>query len=175
MKKHLALIVLLSSTVFVSQELWAQEPPGRPNRPRAAGLTPADVEDMFDALSLVQAEKFLQVSERLYPEFVTRLKNLQQMRKRHRQARNQILRELQRLTSPQAGAADDAAVRERLTALRELGTRAQAELDKAYAALDEVLDVRQQARFRVLEQNLERMKLDMLVRARQGAARGRMD
>jgi hypothetical protein len=39
-------------------------------------------------------------------------------------------------------------------------------------ALDEILDVRQQARFRLLEEQLERRKIDLLQRARQGAARG---
>jgi hypothetical protein len=34
-----------------------------------------------------------------------------------------------------------------------------------------VLDVRQQARFRTFEEMLERRKLDLLMRARQGAAR----
>ena len=38
---------------------------------------------------------------------------------------------------------------------------------KAYVALDEVLDVRQQARFRVLEEQIERRKIELLMRARQ--------
>ena len=38
---------------------------------------------------------------------------------------------------------------------------------KAYNALDEVLDVRQQARFRVFEEQIERRKIELLMRARQ--------
>jgi hypothetical protein len=66
-------------------------------------------------------------------------------------------------------------VRERLKGLKDHDQRAAAELLKAYEALDQVLDVRQQARFRVFELNMERQKLDMLLRARQGAARRRGD
>src|SRR3970282_1045691 len=86
------------ATAFTAQQDGRQ---GRPNRPRAEGLTPADVEDMLDALPLVQAEKNVQVSESQYPTFVTRLKNLHQMRKRNRQGRIQLLRELARMTAPQ--------------------------------------------------------------------------
>jgi hypothetical protein len=172
--KHLFIVFVL---LFITADVWAQPqappPPGaRANRLRGAGLTPADVEDMFDALTLVQAEKALQVAEPQYAEFVTRLKNLQQTRKRNRHARNQILRELQRLTAPRESA-DEAVIRERLKALKDHDDRAAAELGKAYDALDHVLDARQQARFRVFELSMERQKLDMLVRARQGAARGR--
>jgi hypothetical protein len=35
-----------------------------------------------------------------------------------------------------------------------------------------VLDVRQQARFRLFEEQIERRKVDLLMRARQGARRG---
>ena len=38
---------------------------------------------------------------------------------------------------------------------------------KAQGAVDQVLDVRQQARFRVFEENMERRKLELLARARQ--------
>ena len=42
---------------------------------------------------------------------------------------------------------------------------------KAYNTLDEVLDVRQQARFRVFEEQIERKKLELLLRARQNPNR----
>ena len=53
------------------------------------------------------------------------------------------------------------------TALQELESRTAAEMRKAYNALDEVLDVRQQARFRVFEEQIERRKIELLMRARQ--------
>lgn len=165
-------LLIAALCLSFSVDVWTQEAPpaGRANRPRAEGLRPADVEDMLDALALVQAEKVLQVTQAQYPEFVTRLKALQQARKRHRQERLQIVRELQRLTAPQRGTGDETTLRDRLKALRDHDERGAAELARAYDALDQVLDARQQARFRVLELNMERQKLEMLVRAR---ARGR--
>ena len=47
---------------------------------------------------------------------------------------------------------DEAAIRQRLKALREQDDRAAVELRQAYDALDEVLDIRQQARFRLFEE-----------------------
>jgi hypothetical protein len=38
---------------------------------------------------------------------------------------------------------------------------------KAYDAIDQVLDVRQQAKFRVFEELMERRKLELVTRARQ--------
>ena len=175
------LIVVLSATLGMS----AQSEPGgqaakvapdaRPKRgaaERAAGaLSPGEVVGMLDAYALVQAQDALQLNDAQYGTFVNRLKTLQQTRRRNQQARNQIVQELRRLAGPQATApVDEAAVREQLKALRELDERSTAEMRRAYDALDEVLDVRQQARFRIFEETMERRKMDLLMRARQGAA-----
>ena len=83
------------------------------------------------------------------------------------------LQDLRKLSGPQAPTpVDENAVRDRLRALREHDDRAAAELRKAYDSLDEVLDVRQQARFRVFEETIERRKLDLIVRARERARGG---
>ena len=63
--------------------------------------------------------------------------------------------------------ADEGMLKERLTALQELESRTAAEMRRAYNAIDEVLDVRQQARFRVFEDQVERRKVELLMRARQ--------
>ncbi len=65
--------------------------------------------------------------------------------------------------------ADDDRHPAQLTALREHDERAAVELRQAYDALDEVLDTRQQARFRMFEEQIEQRKLDLLVRAREQA------
>jgi Spy/CpxP family protein refolding chaperone len=81
------------------------------------------------------------------------------------------VQELRKLAGPQAAPPfDEAAIRDRLKTLRELDDRAAVELRRAYEGLDEVLDVRQQARFRMFEEMIERRKLDLLLRARQRAA-----
>ena len=125
---------------------------------------------MLDAYALVQAENALQLQDAQYGEFVTRLKRLQETRRRNHLARNRMVQELRRLTGPQAKTIDENMLRERLEALKKHDAQAVIELARAYDALDEVLDLRQQARFRAFEENLERRKIDLLMRARRGAA-----
>jgi hypothetical protein len=64
------------------------------------------------------------------------------------------------------------ALKERLSALHELDARAAAETRKAFDDLDALLAPRQQARFRVFEAQIERRKLELLLRARQNARPG---
>jgi hypothetical protein len=76
--------------------------------------------------------------------------------------------ELQRMTSPRnPDRPDEPAIRQRLIELQELESRAAAELRQAYTAIDAVLDVRQQARFRIFEEQIERRRFELLQRARQ--------
>ena len=144
----------------------------RANRPAADALSANELVNMLDAYALVQAQQALTLNDAQYMQFVTRLKRLQETRRRNQRDRNQIIRELNNLAGPQAAAPpDENAIRDRLKALRDHDERASADMRKAYDTLDEVLDVRQQARFRVFEEMIERRKLDLLVRARERAAR----
>ncbi len=169
------LVVLLSSGLSLSEPATStyQAATPVPNRERSE-LSPAEVVGMLDAYALVQAQNALQLNDSQYGTFVGRLKTLQETRRRNQRARNQIVQELRRLTSAQVATVDEAAVRNRLKALRELDERSATDLRRAYDSLDEVLDIRQQARFRIFEENLERRKMDLLLRARQRAA-GRRD
>jgi hypothetical protein len=138
----------------------------------AAGVTTGELVGMLDTYAIVQAQRALAIADDKYGQFVVRLKRLQEARRRNQRERNQMIQGLRRLAGPQAPApVDEGVVRERLRALRDHDDRAAAEIRTAYDALDEVLDVRQQARFRVFEETIERRKLDLLVRARERAAR----
>ena len=151
----------------------AGQPPAEPQERRGGlgpGLSPIEVINMLDAYALVQAENALDLKDAQYGEFVSRLKRLQETRRRNLVARNRMLQELRRMTGPQAKTTEEATLRERLKALKDHDERAAVELSRAYGALDEVLDIRQQARFRVFEETLERRKIDLLMRARRGAA-----
>jgi hypothetical protein len=131
----------------------------------------AEVQRLFDAYTLAQAQDALKLTDAQYPEFVARMKALQDVRHRNQQARFRLLRQIARLTSG-GDKGNEGDLRGRLNELREHDARAAAELEKAYAALDEVLDTRQQARFRLFEESIERKKFDLLARARQrGRAR----
>lgn len=141
--------------------------------PDAPSLSNGEVVNMLDAYAVVQAQDTLQLNDSQYGPFVTRLRKLQETRRRNQQARNRIIQELRQLAPARGNASpDENAIREKLKALREHDDRAAAEMRKAYDALDEVMDVRQQARFRVFEERIERQKLDLLIRARQAARRG---
>jgi hypothetical protein len=144
----------------------AERPAARANR--AAGLSNGELINMLDTYAIVQAQDALELGDQQYGQFVTRLKQLQQTRRRNMQKRNQIVGELRRLT--QTTPLDETTVRDRLRTLRDHDVTAAEEMRRAYDSLDEVLDVRQQARFRIFEDRMERQKLDLLMRARNRAA-----
>jgi hypothetical protein len=148
-------------------------PPSAEGPARAAGpLSPGDVMSMLDAYAAVRAQQALTLDDEHYTEFVARLRRLQEIRRRNQHARNRVLQELRALAGAQAAPPyDEAAIRTRLKALREHDDRAATELSRAYDAVDEVLDARQQARFRLFEETIERRKLELLMRAREAAAR----
>jgi hypothetical protein len=169
-------LIGVAGVLLICASAYAQQPPSSPPTPPPqrplAGLgddmTPQEIQRLFDAYLIMEAQQALTLTDQQYPQFLTRLKTLQETRRRNQQQRNQLMAELQRLTSPRAAVrADEATLKERLTALQELESRSSAELRQAHAALDEILDVRQQARFRVFEEQIERRKLDLLMRARQ--------
>jgi hypothetical protein len=134
--------------------------------PGGGDLSPAEIQRLFDAYAVVQAQEMLKLADVQYGQFVTRLKVLQQTRRRNQQQRQLIVQDLLRLSN-QTPPADDAVLRERIKALDEQETRALADLRKAYEGIDQLLDVRQQARFRVFEDQMERRKFELLLRARQ--------
>lgn len=152
----------------------APEPRG-PRRAAAAAPAPytvAQVQQMFDAYTLMQAQRALALDQAQNQAFVSKLRALQQLRRRHLQARRQIVQALAKLTASQAAGHDEAQIRRRLQALADLDVSSAAEIRAAYDAIDQVLDTRQQARFRVLEEQTERLKFDLLARARRAGAAG---
>jgi hypothetical protein len=155
----------------------AQPPVTPPQRPQPKegraeqevpdALPDAALADMLDTYAIVRAQQELTIGDEKYGTFAARLKKLQNVRRRNQRQRQHLVRELFRMAGPRALVpADETAIRNQLTALREHDDRAAVELRQAYDALDEVLDTRQQARFRMFEEQIERRKLDLLVRAR---------
>ncbi|HSL21684.1 MAG TPA: hypothetical protein VK886_09120 [Vicinamibacterales bacterium] len=133
-------------------------------------LAPAELQQLFDSYVLVQAQRALGLSDERYGDFVPRLKALQETRRRHQQVRMRLLREL---SLAAAGSGDEEAIRRALEALHEHDAALPAELSKAYAAVEEVLDLKQRARFRLFEENMERRKFELLMRARRQAPANR--
>jgi hypothetical protein len=120
---------------------------------------------MFDSYALMQAQDQLKIADDRFPQFLARFKALQDVRRRSLQERTRIVLELRAaLMLPQV---DEAQLKEKLKALQDADARAAVDIKKAADALDQILDVRQQATFRVFEENMERRKLELVTRARQ--------
>jgi hypothetical protein len=162
----LSMVAVIGVVCLLAAPSAAQAPPDDP-----ADLRPGEIQRLFDAYLVMEAQRSLGLSDTQYPPFLTRLRALQEIRRKHLQARNQLLGELGRLTAPSA-VTDEPAIRERLAALQALDARSSTETATAYAELDGVLDPRQQARFRVFENQIERRKLELMLRARQNARPG---
>lgn len=160
-------ILMAALLAGVPAAAWSQ--PNVPDAMAQAGdMRPAEIQKLFDAYLVMEAQQALDLSDQQYPQFLARLRTLQETRRRTQQERNQLMGQLQRLTNPRLPKpVEDAEIKSRLTALQELESRTAAEMRKAYNGIDEVLDVRQQARFRVFEEQIERRKIELLMRARQ--------
>jgi hypothetical protein len=169
--KTSVMILALAAALGASGGRAIAQPAARSARqgapPRALeepGITPAEIRKMFDSYALMQAQDQLKITDEQFPKFLTRFKALQDLRRQTLMQRNRILQELRRLTND--ARADESAMKERVRALADLDARHQTELQRAYEAIDQVLDVRQQARFRVFEEQMEQRMLQLITRAR---------
>ena len=141
----------------------------RPVPPGAAegGVSPGEVQQMFDAYVLVQAQDLLQLKDEQYAQFVTRLRALQMVRRRGDNQRRMLINQLRRILQAGDVRADESMIKDRLKMLSDLNASVTAEIKQAQDNLDEVLDLRQQARFRVFEEEMERRKVELVLRTRQ--------
>jgi hypothetical protein len=129
-------------------------------------VSPGEVQRLMDAYALMQAQDQLKISEEQFSQFLSRYKALQDIRRKDLQERARLINEMRKILNG-GGTIDDAGLAERVKALQELDTRSAADIRKAYDAIDQMLDPRQQAKFRVFEENMERRKLEFVTRARQ--------
>lgn len=164
MKKRALAAVAILAFMGVLPAGAAGQPSGSP-APGQAPVPPGEIAQMFDAYALMRAQEEIGIRDDQYAPFVGRFKALQETRRRGQQDRARLLQELRRLA--QTGLADEAHLKERLKALQDLDSRAVADVRQAVDAIDQMLDVRQQARFRLFEEQIERRKLELLMRVRQ--------
>lgn len=169
--KSILLSIVLSA---ITATAFAQQPPQRQAAPPTQdgpALAPGEVQQLFDGYAVVQAQDFLGLTEAQFGPFVPKFRAFQEMRRRSLRERARLIQELNRMTNPRAPQAPENGLRERLRALRELEDRTATQLQQARDAIDDTLDFRQQARFRVFEEHIEQRKLQLLMQARQ-AGRG---
>jgi hypothetical protein len=163
-----AMVVAVMLALATSTQALAAQDGGRAGQARPVDVPdPGEVNRLFDAYAIMQAQEMLQLDDAKFGSFVTRLKALQDVRRRSMRARGQIIQDLQRMLRRLDGPPDEAAIRDRLDALARQDATAAVDVRRAYDAVDELLDLRQRARFRVFEHQLELKKLDLLARVRQ--------
>ena len=144
--------------------------PGGPGGDDPA-VTPFQLQRLFDSYALVQAQTFLAVSDEQYARFLPKFMALQEARRQSLQQRTRVLNLMRRLLAD--AQPDEGMLRDALRQLPEIDARGEAEARKAYEAIDQVLDLRQQAKFRVFEEQMERRKLELVTRARQANRQNR--
>lgn len=141
-----------------------RQPIGPPNP--GPGVPIQQLQTMFDAYTLVQAQKVLQLTDEQYQQFFMRMNRFQDLRRLHTQQRLRLVNELRRMSGPQG--ADDAALAATMKQLEDVDAKFGQDMRAARAAIDEVLTVRQRAAFRFFEEDMERQKIDFITRSRQG-------
>jgi len=181
MLRHVFIVTMVVSTIAsVSAQTSAPAQPAPsqrvapPTNDAAEGLPEGQLLVMLDSYAMFQAQQQLSISDEKFGPFAGRLKKLQDARRRNQRERHRMVVELRKLLNTRSATADDdAALLAQLARLKEHDRRAAAELQQAYDALDEILDPRQQARFRLFEEQIEQRKLELLMRAREKARQSR--
>ncbi len=176
-----ALLMLVISSAAFAQAAPPAESSGQSQapRPRARGgerrgppvlptdaMGPGQIDQLFDAYMLLQAQPFLRLTDDQLLLFGNKLRDLQAVRRRLLRQRGETLDSIRELTQT-PGALDPAVVESKLRALDGASADSSAELRAAYAAIDRVLTPRQQLRFRLFEDQMERRKLELIALARQ--------
>jgi hypothetical protein len=128
-------------------------------------VSAAEIQRLFDAYVVMRAQQELELTDEQYPRFLAAVKNLQAARQRGIAEHARIIQQLR--NTSEAPAIDVNQARALLKALADVDARTADDVREALAAIDQVLDLRQQIRFRVFEEQMERRKIELLVRARQ--------
>jgi Spy/CpxP family protein refolding chaperone len=130
--------------------------------PLGRGMNAMQLQQYLDALVLRQAQEHLKLSDDQYGTFAPKLVRLQNIRRRMLQERRKAMADLNQLL--QADAANDDAISTKVRAFDDTTRRGAEELVKAFQDLDGVLTPWQRGRFRVLEEQIERQKVQLLAK-----------
>ena len=146
----------------------AQQGGGQGAQPPAVAdptISPFELQQLFDSWALLQAQGFLKMSDEQFARFLPRFKALQDTRRRGLQQRTRVLNQLRKAVND--GEPDEQQLKTSMKLLQEIDDKADVDTRKACEAVDSVLDVVQQAKFRLFEEQMERRKLELVTRARQ--------
>src|SRR5438128_1158290 len=120
--KGLFVVIAAASVLALGPRASAAQGRARPNIPPGAaddapGVTPAEIQRMFDAYALMQAQEQLKIGDEQFTKFLTRFKALQEVRRQTLNERGRIINMLRRMLNQGAGEDD---LKARLTELQEL-------------------------------------------------------
>jgi hypothetical protein len=159
------LLILVLAVGAGSVRAVAQE--DRP--PRADRPARAEAFKMVDAYVMSNLQESLGLSDEVFARTIPLVKKLQAERREYLAERTRTVREMRRLL--QQGGAPEAQVLDLLQRLKALDADGPQQARKNMDALDAVLTPLQQAKFRVLELEVEQRMRELMNRVRPRAAR----
>lgn len=125
------------------------------------GPSGEEVEGMIDAYIVSKLQDALVLSDEQFGRMVVAQKKMQDARRSFRRARNELLRQMRQALRREA--AGEAELSQLLSRLDELHQTFLEEERARYRDIDALLDVRQRARYRILEGEIQR-RLQQLIR-----------
>ncbi len=166
-------LVALVSTAAMARAQPETQRGGPAGNPRARGEVLARRDEAFrmvDAYVISQLQESLELGDAQFGKVVPLVTRLQTDRREYFLGRARLLREMRRLL--RAGGASEAQVLAKLDELKRLETDGPARTKRDVDALDAALTPLQQAKYRLLELEVEQRMRELMGRAR-GRAPGR--
>lgn len=133
-------------------------------QPRNDAETRQDVEGMMEAYVLSKLQDALELSDEQFGAMVVAQKKLSDARREYRRSRMQVLRQIRQAL--QRDSTGEAELQPLLGQLDTIRDEFAATEKSRYAAIDEILDIRQRARYRILEIELQRRLGEMMRQVR---------
>jgi hypothetical protein len=158
--RRLALVLLVFAPSGFGQE--------QPTSPRAAR---EEAFRMVDAYVLSNLQESLGLRDEQFAQAIPLVKRLQRERREYLVERGRLVREMRRLL--QQGGAVEPQVLDLLKQAKALDAEGPERSRRSLEALDALLTPLQQAKYRVLESEVEQRMRELLSRARAGRARPR--
>src|SRR4051794_18774145 len=112
----------------------AQDRGARRGPAAGEGVSPGEIQRLFDAYVVMQAQQELQLSDEQYPKFLAKVRALQAVRQRGLAERGRMIQGLRRLN--ESASLDEGAVKAQLKALTDLDVRTATDVRDALGSID---------------------------------------
>ena len=158
--KKIRTVLLLFACFGVASMSTPVTPQGLDSQPNRE-----EVEGMMEAYILSKLQDALELSDDEYGRMVVAQKKLQDTRREYRRSRARVLRQMHQTLRREQAAEEE--LEPLLGELDSIRDTFYADEKARYAAIDEILDIRQRARYRILETEIQR-RLQQLMRQVRG-------